>query len=511
MALHRSHIGLVLLVLAAGCGRGNKTPEDAIVTILAAPVANLDPLMGTDANTQHINQLVHISLTRIGPNLLPEPYLAESFRAVGDKTIEFRLKAGCRFQNNRPVIPEDVEASIRLYSDPAHKSMFQQAFGKIVRFEKIDARTFRLHTKDPAPALLYDLAVLKVMPPEEYDPEKFRAHPIGAGSYRVAEIGPSGVKLERFDNGCMPLPPMPKFQAKVVRDDLSRFLKLRNGEIDVVLNELDYRKVKIIREGKVKGIAAAAADGTGYSYMGLNFANTHLKKPNVRRAIALAIDVPAIIRHKLVEMATPTSTVVAPSSFFHEKLPSVRRDLTEAKRLLDLEGYGNGDNGKPPLELTLKTTTYRPITENARAIAEQLREAGIAVEHKAFEWGTFYGDVKARNTEMFLLRWVGVAAPDILAEIFHSKRLQENNRTNYSNAKVDALLDEGSNTLDPEKRRRAFASVQRIVAEELPYISLWHNQNAVAYRDNIEGIELLPTGDWDSFLKMRKIPRGTNP
>ena len=112
---------------------------------------------------------------------------------------------------------------------------------------------------------------------------------------------------------------------------------------------------------------------------------------------------------------------------------------------------------------------------------------------------------------MFLLRWVGVAAPDILAEIFHSKRLQENNRTNYSNAKVDALLDEGSNTLDPEKRRRAFASVQRIVAEELPYISLWHNQNAVAYRDNIEGIELLPTGDWDSFLKMRKIPRAVKP
>lgn len=503
----RAYIGLFSLCLIAGCSERHKTPDDAIVTVITSPIANLDPLLGTDAGSQRINQLAHAALTRQSANLVPVPQLAESIRSVGDKILEIRLRSGCKFQNGREIRVEDVENSIRLYTDPQYKSVFQQSFKRITRFEKLDASRFRLHMAEPAPSLVYDLSVLKILPLEEYDPQRFRTLPIGAGSYRVVENTPQGVKLERFDNPCLPLPAMPRIQAKVVRDDLSRFLKLRNGEVDIILNDMDYRKFQLILAGKVPGLRAEASDGTAYSYIGLNFANPHLRKRNVRRAIALALDIPEIIRYKLLDMATPTSTVIAPSSYFYEPIPPVKRDLAEAKRLLDLEGYGNGENGKPPLRLTLKTTTFRAIMENGRAIAEQLREAGILVEHKAFEWGTFYGDVKARNTEMFLLRWVGVAAPDLLEEIFHTRRLKENNRTNFSDPRVDELLDRARVLVDPEKRREAYRSVQRILAEELPYISLWHNRNVVAFRDNIEGVTMVPTGDWDVLLKMRKRPR----
>lgn len=296
----------------------------------------------------------------------------------------------------------------------------------------------------------------------------------------------------------------------MVRDDLSRFLKLRNGEVDAVLNDMDYRKVRLVLDQKVPGLKSEVSDGTTYSYMGLNFANPHLAKKNVRRAIALSLDIPAIIHYKLVDFATPTATLIAPSSWYHENIPPVQRNLAEARRLLDLEGYGNGENGKPPLTLTLKTTTYKPIMENARAIVDQLRDAGIVVQHKAFEWGTFYGDVKSRNTEMFLLRWVGVAAPDLLGEIFHSKRLKENNRTNYSNPKMDALLDKISSTLDPQIRRAALREVQELAAVELPFVSLWHNKNTITYRDNLTNVENLPTGDWDILLRIRKNPAAPN-
>jgi peptide/nickel transport system substrate-binding protein len=495
----------ILLFSVVSCSPKNRSPDDTLVTILSAPVTSLDPLTATEANAQRVNQLIHVSLLAIGRDLTPQPSLAESFRVVSDQIIEFKLRSGCYFQNGKAIDLDDVAKSIELYSKPEHGSLFQESFRKITRFEKIDESRFRLHTKEPYPSLFYDLALLKVMPAGLHTSKVFQTSPIGGGPYRLVSISASGIKLERFDNKCMPQAFMPKIEAKVVRDDLSRLLKLRNGEVDLVMNDIDLRKIKAIQEGNSPGLRALVEDGTAASYMGLNFANPHLKKINVRRAIALSLDINAIIRYKLAGLATPTATVIAPSSYYHADIPPPARDLEEARRLLDIEGYGNGVNGKPPLRLTLKTTTYRPVAENARAISAQLAEAGIIVDHKAFEWGTFYADVRARNTEMFLLRWVGVAAPDLLYDIFHSSRLSANNRTNYVNPKMDALLNATSGTLNIDIRRRNFIEAQRLAAEDLPYVNLWIHKNVVAYREDIEGIELLPTDDWDNFPKIRKI------
>lgn len=487
--------------LSLGCTQRSLAPADTLVTIISNPILNLDPRLATDANVQHINQLIHATLTRTGADLTPEPYLAESFTAK-DHSLLITLRANCRFQDSSLIEAADVVAAIEKFLEKGFASPFLKNFSMIEKVSAQGNREVLIHLKHPAPSLLFDLSVIPIIPRAQSYAEPNG----GAGPYRVERNGPQGILLSRVNfNSCFPQPPMAKIEGRVVRDDLSRFLKLRQGEIDLVVNELDYRKVKKIIAGEIPKLKAIALPGTTISYMGMNLRNPALKDLRVRKAIVLALDIEALITHKLVGFAEPAASLLSRQSWYSAtNLKPVRRDLATARKLLNEAGFYNGENSLPPLKLTLKTTTYRPIVENARAIKEQLREVGIEIEHRAYEWGTFYGDVRARNTELFLLRWVGVAAPDLLREIFHSDRLLENNRTEFINPEMDAALDRATKTMDSQERRKWFVRAQEIAAAELPYALLWHNFNAASFNERLENVELAPTGDWYPLLKIRK-------
>lgn len=496
--------GFLLLFIQA-CSSETKTPKDTIVTAIKAPIASLDPLFSTDANSQYINELIHSALIYIGNDLTPQPYLAEKMKIIDDRTVEFTLRKNCHFHNGKPVTVEDVKYSIEVFTNPKNKSPFSAAFSKIIVFTPLGKNSFRIKTAKPEPSLLTDLSLLKILPKGQYDKDKFRNKPIGAGPYSLVKKSLAGIMVTKFDTGCLPAPPTNNIQIKVVREELSQFLKLSKGELDIVLNNLDYRKVKKILEGKEKDLTAIVADGVSFSYIGLNFSNTHLKNKKVRKAIYYAIDIDSIIKYKLAGMAKSASSVLSKDNFYsNKKLKSYKRNVAKAKKLLDEAGYFNTENNKKVLKLTLKTTTNKLVLENARAIVSQLKEVGIKVDHKSYDWGIFYSDIKARNTEMYLLRWVGITGPEILYEIFHSSQRKLNNRTEYNNPIMDKYLDMGSSTMNKKERKKAYDKVQEIFLEDLPYIPLWHNKNAVAYRKEIKNVQLHPAGSWISFLKIRK-------
>ena len=74
------------------------------------------------------------------------------------------------------------------------------------------------------------------------------------------------------------------------------------------------------------------------------------------------------------------------------------------------------------------------------------------------------------------------------------------NRGHYRNPEVDALLDRARVESDQEKRRELFSKVQKIIAEDLPYFSLWFMDNVSVHRKRISDVQLSPTGDYD-FLR----------
>jgi peptide/nickel transport system substrate-binding protein len=132
-----------------------------------------------------------------------------------------------------------------------------------------------------------------------------------------------------------------------------------------------------------------------------------------------------------------------------------------------------------------------------------LRAAGIALEIRSAEFGTFYSDVTRGAFEIYALRWIGSNEdPDIFRYAYATDSFppKGGNRGRYSNPRVDALLAEAAASSDRAVRKADYLEVQQILAEDLPGIPLWYPNNEVVHTRRVEGIRARGAGSFD-FLR----------
>jgi peptide/nickel transport system substrate-binding protein len=134
----------------------------------------------------------------------------------------------------------------------------------------------------------------------------------------------------------------------------------------------------------------------------------------------------------------------------------------------------------------------------ATVIQQNLRQAGVAVEIRSYEFATFFGDVIRGNFQMCTLQWVGVSDPDMLRRVFHSSQVPPVgwNRGFFKDPEVDALIERATRSVDREERRRLFGEAQRRIAAAAPYISLWHKTNVIVTQPGVTVGPLSPTADF---------------
>jgi peptide/nickel transport system substrate-binding protein len=182
----------------------------------------------------------------------------------------------------------------------------------------------------------------------------------------------------------------------------------------------------------------------------------------------------------------------------------------KAKQLLKDAGLKDpdGDGPTPAITLELKTSNNAEVVGIARIIQAQLAGIGIRVDVRSFEWGTFYGDIKAGNFQMTTMRWIGVTEPDFYYNIFNSNQFPPagRNRGLYQNEKIDRLTEQGRIVLDPRERKKIYSKIQKIVAQDLPYVSLWHPNNISIVHKRVSGYRQHPMGGFLSFRKMDVKP-----
>ena len=156
-----------------------------------------------------------------------------------------------------------------------------------------------------------------------------------------------------------------------------------------------------------------------------------------------------------------------------------------------------GPGPKPRLRLSYKTTQNDLRQRIALVLQEELASVGIQVDVRFYEWGTFFSDITRGNFQLYTLTWVGIRDPDIYVYTMHSSSEPPNgaNRGRYRNARLDALLDRGRRARSIEERRTIYGDVQKLVAAELPYVSLWYSTNIAVMQRSVHGFRLHPSGD----------------
>jgi peptide/nickel transport system substrate-binding protein len=248
------------------------------------------------------------------------------------------------------------------------------------------------------------------------------------------------------------------------------------------------------------------------TYLLLNNEDPALRDHRVREAIALAIDRPALIAAKFGGHAVLATGLLPPVHWaYNPDVPHYNRDVARARQLLDEAGYKPGPDGVR-LHLTYKTSAVPFRVGLARAIAAELGDAGIAVEVRPFEFGTFFADVKKGNYQLATMQTSEITEPDFYFFYFHSSRIPDakdpdgGNRWRYRNPEVDRLTVEGRNELDRDKRKAIYAQVQRIVAQDLPIIPLWHEDNVLLYNVDVQGYTIVPNARFVGLIGASKSP-----
>jgi peptide/nickel transport system substrate-binding protein len=131
------------------------------------------------------------------------------------------------------------------------------------------------------------------------------------------------------------------------------------------------------------------------------------------------------------------------------------------------------------------------------------QEAGVEVAIRSNDFATFYQDVVRGSFQLFSLRWQGIVDADHYHEVFLSTAVPPKgwNRGYFSDADVDRWILGARRTVDREERRDLYSRIQRRVAEELPYVSLYSMKTIVVHAKDLAGVETIhPSGDF-TFLK----------
>ena len=325
--------------------------------------------------------------------------------------------------------------------------------------------------------------------------EEFGESPVGTGPFAFAEnLLDEKITLTRNEKYFDGPPKLEGVIFKIIPDETVRSLELESSAVHVIMNPITPDLLPRFRENK--RLTVLSQQGSNYSYLGFNMKDNVAGNIQVRKALAHAIDRKSVIDHMLKGLATKAVGPFSSMNRFAEKdLPGFDYDPELARKILDDAGYKDPDGDGPKLRFTIEYSTSQ--NELRKRIAEvfqwQLSKVGVGLKIRSYEWGTFYGNVKKGNFQMFSLTWVGMADPDILHYIFHSSSQPPDgaNRGRYSNKKLDKLLEKGRVTTG-DRRKEIYTEAQKIIAEELVYISLWHSVNVAVVNSRVKGFVVAP-------------------
>ena len=494
---------LLLLPLAlSSCSRTASTEPGVINFLIQTMPTNLDPRIGTDGSSERLDGLIFDSLVELDAQRIPRGDLAEKWETPDPRTYVFHLRKGVKFHDGRPLTSADVKYSFDSVLDGTVVSPKRGTLAVIQSIETPDAETVVFHLREPFAGFLW------TAPRETFGivPAGTGAflgnHLIGTGPFKfVSASEDDDVLVERNDQYFGKIPLISRVRFRVVPEAIVRALELRKGSADVEVNSLTPDMIPVLR--RQSAVDVTETPGTIFQYIAFNFEDKTLAKREVRQALAYATNREEIIQYLYRGQARPADGPLPKTSWAYEPdIPRYLYDPQRAEQLFDRAGFPRRpEYSGMRLKLTLKTSTEESSRLLGAVLQEQWRKVGVDLELRPLEFATLFSDMARGNFEIYILQWIGANndADTFFAYIFASKMIPPAgaNRGHYRNPEVDLLLDQARVESNREKRRQVFSKLQKIIAEDLPYVSLWFMDNISVHRKRIGGVQISPTGDYD--------------
>jgi peptide/nickel transport system substrate-binding protein len=501
----RKLLALVALLGLAGCHGAQRDPGTVVFLIESSP-ANLDPRIGTDAQSQRIDTILFDGLVDHDANFQFVPALATSWDQPDPMTYVFHLRSGVRFHDGRALTARDVVWTLNSIQNGTVISPRAAAYAAVDRVEARDALTVVVHMKRPDNFLLRNVSTGAVGIVPEGSGREFWRHPVGTGPFRfVSQQIDQDVVIERNPLSWSVVPKLERVRFAVVPDSITESLELEKGSGDVAVNSLPLDSLPVLAARP--DLRIEETSGTEVQYLAFNVRDPQLADARVRQAVACAVDRELIIRTLLRGHAQQTVSLLPASHWaWTGDVAHYDYDPARAERLLDAAGLRRGKDGVR-LHLAMKTSNDEGARLLAAVLQQQLARVGIALDLRSFEFATFYSDVTRGAFQMYSLRWIGGnEQPDIFSYAFLTANFSPKgaNRGHYSNGRLDALLTDATENEDRERRRTDYVEAQQILARDLPAFNLWYVDTIVVHNRRLTDVVPSPSGSY-AFLESARL------
>lgn len=477
----------LFIFIIVGC---TKPTEDGIRFGVANAPVTLDPRFATDATSERINRLLYQRLVDFDDQQMPVPSLA-GWEKISPTHYRFVLRdPDVRFHNGNPLTAADVKATYEFILEEKNASPHRSVLSLISSIQTPDDSTidFLLDKPDTLfPAYLVIGIVPHTLAGENRSLSRM---PVGSGAFSFHSWPDQGhLTIKRNRDGQL-------FEFVHVPDATVRVLKLLNGELHMLQNDLSPELIRYLQHQDK--LTVVQGRGANFNYLGFNLEDKTTGKLAIRQAVAHAIDRESIIKYLFAGAARPANAILPPDHWAgNPALMAYEFRPDKSLELLEKAGYGREN----PVEITYKTSTDPFRVRLATVMQQQLADVGIRVQLRTYDWGTFYGDIKAGNFQMYSLSWIGVKTPDIFKYVFHSESIPPHgaNRGRFVSDTVDRLIEMAQTVSGQKAQSRIYREVQQNIHEKLPYVPLWYEDHTFAADNSISGYRLNLYGNYDGL------------
>ena len=498
---------LVALMALAGCHSPSRDPQTVVFLIESSP-ANLDPRVGTDAQSERIDALLFDGLVDHDATFQFTPALAVSWEQTNPLTLIFHLRDGVQFHDGRPLTANDVVWTMDSILKGVVISPKTAAYASVASVEALDPHTVAFHLKHPDNFLLRNLSTGAIGIVPAGSGREFWRNPVGTGPFRfVSQQIDQDVVVERNPSSWSVVPKLQRVRFAIVPDAITASLELEKGSGDVAVNSLPTDTLATLATRP--DLQIEETSGTEIQYLAFNLRDPLLADVRVRQAIACAIDRDLIIK-SLIRGHAQLSVSLLPQSHWawSGDVSRYNYDPARAEQLLDASGHPR-DSNRIRFHITMKTSTDEGTRLLAAVLQQQLAQVGIALDLRSYEFATFYSDVTRGAFQMYSLRWIGGnEQPDIFSYAFLTANFSPKgaNRSHYSNAELDSVLADATENPDLSRRRADYVEAQQILARDLPAFNLWYLNTIVVHNRRLTHVVPAPSGSY-AFLETAELAR----
>jgi peptide/nickel transport system substrate-binding protein len=517
-------------LFATGDSDSEVTKDTIRYGMSTAPTGVFNPPYINDNYDRQIAHVTYEKLVDLNPALEYVPELAVSWEVSSDsKTITFSLREGVLWHDGESFTAEDVKFTYEFIADPDYSGPLFSTIGAIRGIQDykdgkassisgikvIDDYTISFTTSDISASFLYDVAGHFIIPEHIWSTVSALDAPnatelmrgaIGTGPYKMDTFEPdqyvSLVSNEDYWDG---EPAIGRFIFQLINQETAQMQLLQN-EIDFLdTSDLNPDTMKLYQDAGLQIQTTLMYNGA-YQIIEVNNLDPLLSDKYVRQGLTTAIDREGIVENIMNGYATVADCNYPPTSWAYPDglnkytySPDNAIDILVEKagwEYRDGTMYAKGE----PVVIELLYGGSNPIRAKiAPLVQEYFKAIGVTLELISMEFPALLALEESGDFQMCMVGNGGGVDPSAVANEMATG--WGFNTSGYSNPEVDALFEEGAKYINIEDRKPIYNNIAKIINEDMPYLFLYHWDEAHVFDAELRGVETHNLGNFYNVHK----------